>query len=55
MLYGRRSAEWCLKAVEQCWTQKAPKISAAERPAAEGAYNHARRVYRQIIAESDID
>ena len=28
---SRRSAEWCLKAVDQCWSQKAPKISARER------------------------
>src|SRR5262244_4495853 len=26
----RASAEWCLAAVNQCWTQKAPKISAQE-------------------------
>ena len=28
----RASAEWCLAAVDQCWTQKAPKISARELP-----------------------
>ncbi|MEK7832584.1 MAG: CehA/McbA family metallohydrolase, partial [Acidobacteriota bacterium] len=49
---SRRSAEWCLKAVDQCWTQKAPKISAKERSAAEAAYEHARQVYRKILAES---
>lgn len=49
---SRRSAEWCLKAVDQCWNQKAPKISPAERAAAEKAYEHARAVYRRIIAES---
>ncbi|HVF86542.1 MAG TPA: CehA/McbA family metallohydrolase, partial [Pyrinomonadaceae bacterium] len=52
---SRRSAEWCLKAVDQCWTQKAPKISPRERPAAEQAYEHARRVYRKIVAESELD
>jgi hypothetical protein len=52
---SRRSAEWCLKAVEQCWTQKAPMISARERPEAEKAYEHAREVYRAIIAESKPD
>ncbi|MCX6619525.1 MAG: CehA/McbA family metallohydrolase [Acidobacteria bacterium] len=50
---SRRSAEWCLNAVNQCWTQKAPRISAAERPAAKEAYDHAREVYRQRISESD--
>lgn len=52
---SRRSAEWCLKAVDQCWSQKAPKISAKERPEAEKAYQHARQVYRRILAESKID
>ena len=50
---SRKSAEWCLKAVDQCWTQKSPKISAAERTAAANAYEHARQVYRRILNESD--
>jgi hypothetical protein len=49
---SRRSAEWCLDAVEQCWSQKSPQISAAELPAARKAYDHAREVYRQRISES---
>jgi hypothetical protein len=49
---SRRSAEWCLAAVNQCWTQKAPKIAPGELAAAEKAYDHAREVYRQRIAES---
>ncbi|MGH9843813.1 MAG: CehA/McbA family metallohydrolase, partial [Blastocatellia bacterium] len=49
---SRKSAEWCLKAVDQCWTQKAPKISAAERGEAEKAYEVARQVYRKILSES---
>ncbi|MGH9802173.1 MAG: CehA/McbA family metallohydrolase, partial [Blastocatellia bacterium] len=52
---SRRSAEWCLKAVDQCWSQKAPKISAKERPEAEQAYEHARQVYRRILGESKVD
>ncbi|HMV86854.1 MAG TPA: CehA/McbA family metallohydrolase [Blastocatellia bacterium] len=52
---SRRSVEWCLKAVDQCWSQKAPKISAKERPDAEKAYQHAREVYRRILAESKTD
>ncbi len=50
---SRRSAEWCLEAVDQCWSQKAPRISPAERPAAERAYDDARARYRQIVSESD--
>ena len=50
---SRRSAEWCLKAVDQCWSQKAPRISPAQRDEAEKAYEYARQVYRRIIAESE--
>jgi hypothetical protein len=49
---SRRSAEWCLAAVNQCWTQKAVAISTSEREAARKAYDHARQVYQQLIAES---
>jgi hypothetical protein len=50
---SRRSAEWCLAAVNQCWSQKEPKIRPDELEAAKAAYDHARQVYRQRIAESD--
>jgi hypothetical protein len=49
---SRRSAEWCLRGVDQCWTQKAPMISPAEMPEAIKAYDHAREVYRKLISES---
>lgn len=49
---SRRSAEWCLNAVNQCWTQKAPRVRDSEQDAARQAYEHARQVYRQRIAES---
>jgi len=52
---SRTSAEWCLKAVDQCWSQKAPKISAKERAEAEQAYELARQVYRKILSESAAD
>jgi hypothetical protein len=48
---SRRSARWCLAGVNQCWTQKAPKISAAELPEARKAYDHAREVYTKLISE----
>jgi hypothetical protein len=50
---SRQSAEWCLAAVNQCWTQKAPKISRRELPDAHAAYDHARKVYAKLIAESE--
>jgi hypothetical protein len=49
---SRKSAEWCLTAVNQCWTQKAPRIRQSEQAAARAAYDHAREVYKRIIAES---
>jgi len=52
---SRKSAEWCLKAVDQCWNQKVAKISAQERGQAENAYERARQAYRQILAESQVD
>jgi len=48
---SRDSAEWCLAAVNQCWTQKAPKISKAELPDAIKAYDHARAVYKRLVQE----
>jgi len=52
---SRQSAQWCLDAVGQCWTQKKPMIAAAEQDAARKAYDHARDVYRRLIAESEAE
>jgi uncharacterized lipoprotein NlpE involved in copper resistance len=52
---SRRSAEWCLKGVDQCWSQKERFIAAAEREQAMADYEHARRTYRRLLAESDED
>jgi hypothetical protein len=49
---SRASAEWCLNAVNQCWTQKAPRIRPSELAEAKAAYDHAREVYRRLIGES---
>ena len=49
---SRASAEWCLAAVNQCWTQKSPRIAAGELEEARAAYEAARQVYRKIIGES---
>jgi hypothetical protein len=48
---SRRSAEWCIAAVDQCWSQKSPRISTGELPEAEKAYEHARQVYRELATE----
>ncbi len=50
---SRASAQWCLNAVHQCWTQKSPRISPAERGAARAAYDHAEETYKRLLAESE--
>jgi hypothetical protein len=52
---SKKSAEWCLKALDRCWEQKAPHIREKERPEAEQAYNQAREEYRKILAECAAD
>ncbi len=49
---SRASAQWCLDAVNQCWSQKAPQIRASELSDARAAYEHARQVYRQRLGEA---
>ena len=49
---SRRSARWCLAAVNQCWSQKAPRIRDGERDAARQAYDHARAVYKRRLGET---
>lgn len=43
------SAQWCLEAVNQCWSQKAAQISGHEIAAAKDAYEHARRTYNALL------
>jgi hypothetical protein len=52
---SRRSVRWCLDSVEACWRQKERTYRAEEREAAVAAYEHARRTYRRILAETDAD
>jgi hypothetical protein len=52
---SRRSVEWCLKSVEQCWSQKERFIAPAEKQDALAAYEHARTVYRKILAECEAE
>lgn len=52
---SKRSAQWCLEAVDVCWGQKEPAIRASEKAAARAAYNVAREAYRKILAETDLD
>ena len=52
---SRRSAEWCLEAVDVCWNAKVGRIREDERDAARQAYDVAADAYRAIIAESDAE
>lgn len=52
---SKRSVEWCLKAVDQCWKQKKRAIRKSELADAEKAYNHARDAYKKILAETTRD
>lgn len=50
---SKESAEWCLKAVDQCWSQKARAIRVEEKGAAQQAYEYARQAYRERLAGSE--
>ena len=52
---SRKSARWCLQAVDQCWSQKSRRFNAAVREAAQAAYEHARARYRQILSECEVE
>jgi hypothetical protein len=52
---SKRSAEWCLKAVDRCWEQKKKAIRQKELPEAAAAYDHARAAYRKLLAECAAD
>jgi hypothetical protein len=46
---SRRSVEWCLKGVDQCWSQKQKFIKPAEMEDAKQAYDHARATYQKLL------
>jgi hypothetical protein len=52
---SRRGAEWCLKGVDQCWSQKERFLAEEEMEEAKEAYAHAREVYRRRLAESQAE
>jgi hypothetical protein len=52
---SKRSAQWCLKGVEQCWKSKERTYKPAEHEDAVKAYNQAREVYRKLVAESEVE
>ena len=48
---SRRSAEWCLASVDQCWKNKERFIAKGEMDDALSAYEHARQTYKKLIKE----
>ena len=49
---SKKSAEWCVKAVETCWNAKVKGIREPEREAAKAAYDKATEIYKQIVTSS---
>jgi len=52
---SKKSAEWCVKSVDQCWSQKEKAIRASEKEAAKKAYDVARDAYKRILSECEGD
>ena len=52
---SKKSAQWCLAGVDQCWKEKQRTYKKAEIEDAKSAYDHAREAYRKIVAESKVD
>src|SRR5207247_2517885 len=52
---SKRSAEWCLKGVDQCWSQKQRFIKADEIEQAKQDYDHARQTYNKLLAECELE
>jgi hypothetical protein len=49
---SKRSAKWCLDAVDVCWNAKQDQIRDSDKETAKDAYDVARAAYRQILNES---
>ena len=52
---SKADVEWCLKGVDQCWSQKQRFIRAQEMEDAKSAYDHARVAYRRILGETEVE
>lgn len=48
---NKKSAEWCLEAVDVCWQAKHPQMSEEDKKAAKKEYDKAKEVYRKILDE----
>lgn len=52
---SRRSLEWCLNGLEECWRQKKQGYASGEMSQAVADYEHARQVYRRRLAECEVE
>ena len=52
---SKRSAQWCLDSVDQCWSQKERFIARVELADTRAAHAHARKEYRKRLAESPVE
>ena len=52
---SKRSAQWCVDGVEQCWSSKERTYKPAEQADAKAAYDHARAAYRKILSECEVE
>ena len=52
---SKRSAQWCLDAVDVCWNQKVKNTRQSERESAQAAYDVAKKAYAKILEESHDD
>jgi hypothetical protein len=49
----KRSVEWCIKALDQCWKTKQANIRTEERTTAKAAYDQARTMYEDILKRAN--
>ena len=52
---SKRSAQWCIDAVDQCWSEKEKNTRPSEKAEAKAAYDAAKKTYEQILAEAHND
>ena len=50
---SKRSAQWCMDAVDVCWESKKGQIRESELEAAKLAYDQAKEIYKGILAEAE--
>lgn len=49
---NKKSAEWCLKAVDVCWNSKNGQMSTSDKELAQKDYEEAKKTYQNIIKET---